>query len=74
MQCVVDNILCFSLQAREAGKSQGKWLMINIQNVQEFSCQALNRDVWSKDAVKALIKDNFIFWQVNLSVMHSFRT
>ncbi|KAL4226419.1 UBX domain-containing protein 7 [Mactra antiquata] len=50
--------------AREAGKSQSKWLMINIQNVQEFACQALNRDVWSKDVVKALVKDNFIFWQV----------
>ncbi|XP_045165833.2 UBX domain-containing protein 7-like isoform X2 [Mercenaria mercenaria] len=50
--------------ARETGKTQGKWLMVNIQNVQEFPCQALNRDVWSNAAVKALIKDNFIFWQV----------
>ncbi|XP_060580211.1 UBX domain-containing protein 7-like isoform X2 [Ruditapes philippinarum] len=50
--------------ARETGKTQGKWLMVNIQNVQEFPCQALNRDVWSNSAVKALIKDNFIFWQV----------
>lgn len=50
--------------ARETGKTQGKWLMVNIQNVQEFPCQALNRDIWSNSAVKALIKDNFIFWQV----------
>ncbi|XP_052779044.1 UBX domain-containing protein 7-like isoform X2 [Mya arenaria] len=50
--------------ARETGKTQGRWLMVNIQNVQEFSCQALNRDIWSNSAVKALIKDSFIFWQV----------
>lgn len=50
--------------ARETGIAQGKWLMVNIQNVQEFPCQALNRDIWSNSAVKALIKDNFIFWQV----------
>lgn len=50
--------------AKDAGKSQGKWLMINIQNVQEFSCQALNRDVWSNTAVKTIIKEHFIFWQV----------
>lgn len=38
--------------------------MVNVQNVQEFVCQALNRDVWSNRNAKAVIKDNFIFWQV----------
>ncbi|XP_052261535.1 UBX domain-containing protein 7-like isoform X2 [Dreissena polymorpha] len=52
------------VNAREAGKSQGRWLLVNIQNVQEFACQALNRDIWSNTAVKALIKGSFIFWQV----------
>ena len=51
-------------QARETGKKQGRWLMVNIQNVQEFTCQALNRDIWSNSTVKALLKDSFIFWQV----------
>uniref|UniRef100_A0A3B4AJM7 UBX domain-containing protein n=1 Tax=Periophthalmus magnuspinnatus TaxID=409849 RepID=A0A3B4AJM7_9GOBI len=43
---------------------ENKWLMINIQNVQDFACQCLNRDVWSNDAVKTIIREHFIFWQV----------
>lgn len=38
--------------------------MINIQNVQDFACQCLNRDVWSNEAVKTIIREHFIFWQV----------
>uniref|UniRef100_A0A6G1SPY4 UBX domain-containing protein 7 n=1 Tax=Aceria tosichella TaxID=561515 RepID=A0A6G1SPY4_9ACAR len=50
--------------AREAGQEQNKWLLVNIQNGAEFNCQVLNRDVWSHQAVKDIIKGNFIFWQV----------
>ncbi|CAI5775452.1 domain-containing 7 isoform X1 [Podarcis lilfordi] len=50
--------------AKECGQMQNKWLMINIQNVQDFACQCLNRDVWSNEAVKTLIREHFIFWQV----------
>ncbi|XP_061405422.1 LOW QUALITY PROTEIN: UBX domain-containing protein 7-like [Lethenteron reissneri] len=50
--------------AKKTGQSQRKWLMVNIQNVQDFSCQCLNRDVWSHEAVKAVIREHFIFWQV----------
>ncbi|XP_039216022.1 UBX domain-containing protein 7 isoform X2 [Crotalus tigris] len=50
--------------AKECGQMQNKWLMINIQNVQDFACQCLNRDVWSNDAVKNIIREHFIFWQV----------
>ncbi|CAG2212196.1 unnamed protein product [Mytilus edulis] len=32
---------------RDEGKTRNKWLLVNVQNVQEFVCQALNRDVWS---------------------------
>lgn len=39
--------------------------MINIQNVQDFACQCLNRDVWSNDAVRTIIREHFIFWQVS---------
>ncbi|CAH1782186.1 unnamed protein product [Owenia fusiformis] len=38
--------------------------MVNIQNVQEFSCQVLNRDIWNNHAVKTIIETHFIFWQV----------
>jgi len=29
----------------------------------DFSCQVLNRDIWKDDAIKALVKENFIFLQ-----------
>ncbi|KAM8953755.1 UBX domain-containing protein 7 isoform 2-T2 [Pelodytes ibericus] len=50
--------------AKECGQLQNKWLMINIQNVQDFACQCLNRDIWSNESVKTLIREHFIFWQV----------
>ncbi|XP_073432692.1 UBX domain-containing protein 7 [Dendrobates tinctorius] len=50
--------------AKECGQLKNRWLMINIQNVQDFACQCLNRDIWSNDSVKSLIKEHFIFWQV----------
>ncbi|XP_074657992.1 UBX domain-containing protein 7-like isoform X3 [Tubulanus polymorphus] len=50
--------------ARDVGTANKKWLMVNIQNVQEFCCQVLNRDVWSNPSVKSLIRQHFIFWQV----------
>uniref|UniRef100_A0A2K6BNJ4 UBX domain-containing protein 7 n=1 Tax=Macaca nemestrina TaxID=9545 RepID=A0A2K6BNJ4_MACNE len=54
--------------AKECGQMQNKWLMINIQNVQDFACQCLNRDVWSNEAVKNIIREHFIFWQVRRRV------
>ncbi|XP_051944041.1 UBX domain-containing protein 7 [Hippocampus zosterae] len=50
--------------AKDCGQLENKWLMINIQNVQDFACQCLNRDVWSNDTVKTIIREHFIFWQV----------
>ncbi|KAE8604806.1 hypothetical protein XENTR_v10014835 [Xenopus tropicalis] len=50
--------------AKQCGQLHNKWLMINIQNVQDFACQCLNRDIWSNDTVKTLIREHFIFWQV----------
>ncbi|XP_023226428.1 UBX domain-containing protein 7-like isoform X1 [Centruroides sculpturatus] len=50
--------------ARELGRTTNRWLMVNIQNVQEFACQVLNRDVWSNAAVKSIISEHFVFWQV----------
>lgn len=60
------NTFCSFLfgQAKESGQLQNKWLMVNIQNVQDFACQCLNRDVWSNEAVKTIIREHFIFWQV----------
>lgn len=50
--------------ARQQGQLENKWLMVNLQNVQEFNCQILNRDVWSNPAVKSIIQEHFVFYQV----------
>lgn len=52
------------VSARECGSLQNKWLLVNIQNGREFACQILNRDVWSNQTVKDILKEHFIFWQV----------
>ena len=50
--------------ARDAATASKKWLMINVQDACEFPCQVLNRDVWSNEAVKTILREHFIFWQV----------
>ncbi|KAI8977203.1 hypothetical protein BDF20DRAFT_873538 [Mycotypha africana] len=50
-------------EAKEDAKEKNKWLMINIQDPSEFSCQVLNRDLWSDPFVKDIIKASFIFLQ-----------
>ncbi|XP_033215407.1 UBX domain-containing protein 7 [Belonocnema kinseyi] len=52
------------LEAREYAKSMNRWLLVNVQNSQEFACQILNRDVWSNEQVREMIKDHFVLWQV----------
>jgi len=41
-----------------------KWIMVNIMNSQEFSCQILNRDLWSDKEVQKTIREHFYFLQV----------
>ena len=50
--------------ARDAATAAKKWLLVNIQDAGEFQCQTLNRDVWSNDAVKTIVREHFLFWQV----------
>ncbi|SCU83706.1 LAMI_0C04258g1_1 [Lachancea mirantina] len=49
--------------AKERARVQKKWIMINIQAVDIFQCQALNRDLWSDKEVAKIIKQNFLFLQ-----------
>lgn len=49
--------------ARDSATSAKKWLLVNIQDACEFQCQVLNRDVWSNEAVKTILREHFIFWQ-----------
>ncbi|CDJ59526.1 hypothetical protein, conserved [Eimeria maxima] len=50
-------------QAKELGRMQNKWLLVNIQQADAFESLRLNRDVWKAEVVQDLIKDFFIFWQ-----------
>jgi len=50
-------------EARDAGKEDEKWIMVNIQDPAIFDCQVLNRDIWKNASVRETIKENFIFMQ-----------
>lgn len=49
--------------ARTLGKEDKKWIMVNLQDMNDFNCQALNRDIWKDKSVKDLVSENFIFLQ-----------
>lgn len=49
--------------ARALGKEDKKWVLVNVQDMNDFNCQALNRDIWKDDSIAALVKESFIFLQ-----------
>lgn len=49
--------------ARSMAKDSKRWLLVNLQRDSEFSCHALNRDVWRDELVENLVREGFIFWQ-----------
>jgi UBX domain-containing protein 7 len=51
--------------ARDQGKDDQKWLMVNIQDPGVFDCHVLNRDYFKNEQVKEIIKENFLFMQYN---------
>lgn len=50
-------------QARQEGKDNEKWIIVNIQDPSIFDCQVLNRDIWKNAGVMDTVKENFIFMQ-----------
>jgi hypothetical protein len=57
-------LVVHGLQARMHAKSEGKWLLVNIQDEIMFASHMLNRDTWSDDVVQNLVASGFVFWQV----------
>lgn len=49
--------------AKTEGRRLKKWILINIQDSSEFTCQVLNRDFWSQLKIKNFVRENFIFLQ-----------
>lgn len=50
-------------KARDLGKEDSKWLLVNVQDPAIFDCQRLNRDIWKNDNIKDTVRENFIFIQ-----------
>jgi hypothetical protein len=50
-------------EAREEGKAEEKWIMVNVQDPSVFDCQVLNRDLWKNEDVQSAIKAHFVFLQ-----------
>lgn len=50
-------------KARDMGKEESKWLIVNVQDPAIFDCQRLNRDIWKNDDIKDTVRENFIFIQ-----------
>ncbi|KAI5243870.1 hypothetical protein E4T43_04035 [Aureobasidium subglaciale] len=49
--------------ARDEGKEEEKWIIVNVQDPSIFDCQVLNRDIWKNSQIKETIQENFIFLQ-----------
>ncbi|KAL2807849.1 hypothetical protein BJX63DRAFT_410969 [Aspergillus granulosus] len=49
--------------AREEGRENEKWLLVNIQDPSIFDCQILNRDLWKNAGVKETVQEHFVFLQ-----------
>lgn len=49
--------------AKKIANEENKWVLINIQDVTDFRCQCLNRDFWSNQQIKEIVKHNFVFLQ-----------
>lgn len=50
-------------EAREEGKADEKWILVNIQDPAVFDCQVLNRDIWKNESIADTVRENFIFMQ-----------
>jgi UBX domain-containing protein 7 len=49
--------------ARDEGRAELKWLLVNIQDGSIFDCQVLNRDLWKNPSVIETVRENFLFLQ-----------
>ena len=51
--------------ARDQGKEDERWILVNVQDPSIFDCQVLNRDIWKNPSIRDTIKEHFIFLQYN---------
>ncbi|KAH8845417.1 hypothetical protein MCOR27_007734 [Pyricularia oryzae] len=53
---------------RDEGKDQKKWILVNLQDMADFRCQMLNRDVWKDEGVQEIIREKFLFLQYDKDI------
>jgi len=41
-----------------------RWLLVNVQDPGVFDCQLLNRDTWSDEGVRRIVKASFVMIQL----------
>lgn len=51
--------------ARQEGRGEEKWLLVNVQDPSIFDCQVLNRDIWKNKDIQDAIREHFLFLQYN---------
>ncbi|GFR40515.1 hypothetical protein Agub_g1084, partial [Astrephomene gubernaculifera] len=49
--------------AKSRAAAEGRWLLVNVQSPTEFASHRLNRDTWSHEALKEVLKGTFVFYQ-----------
>ncbi|KAM5566879.1 hypothetical protein ABKV19_015144 [Rosa sericea] len=49
-------------EALDTACNQDKWLLVNMQCVDNFSSHMLNQHIWAEEAVSEIISTNFVFW------------
>eukprot|EP01083_Nonionella_stella_P089243 248972_1 len=49
--------------AKKKGSRENKWVLINIQDTENFCSHCLNRDIWKDKELGHVIKESFIFYQ-----------
>ncbi|ORZ33751.1 hypothetical protein BCR44DRAFT_1514454 [Catenaria anguillulae PL171] len=50
--------------AKDYGRAEKKWLLVDVNDDTHFPCQVLNRDIWKNPAVVDIVKDAFVFVQI----------
>ncbi|CAM9563536.1 unnamed protein product [Phaeothamnion confervicola] len=49
--------------AREQGKLESKWVLVNLQDDAEFASHQLNRDTWKDETLQEVVRSMCVFWQ-----------
>eukprot|EP01083_Nonionella_stella_P003865 11131_1 len=50
-------------EAKKKGSRENKWVLVNIQDTENFCSHCLNRDIWKDKELGPVIKESFIFYQ-----------